>query len=842
MAVSYTSGSQAISTSDKYNFKEMIEKLRAIEEIPARKLLKWKADWELRVDGFTQIKTSLTSLRDSLSKIDSVDKFLVKGATSSDETVVKATAKSNAQAGDYLIDVEQLARNAISAFSSSGLNSKTAVLNNTSNDQTFEYIYAGTTRAITVPPGTTLTDLANRVNNDPKNPGVRAMIVQDGNMFSFQLRGMDLGAAKTLEITPNTNIQRLGSIPLNSGTNTVTAATVATSAFTFGAGITASTVVNDTGADKDFTINYNGTPTTITLESGKTLSDLVTAINAKKGDTGVTASLSTNSGITTLNLTGNKKGASVGDINIASDIQSTADGIDLGTVWTNVTGLDSTITYTSSTFVDPSGGVSVNSSGNPQNFQYLFNGLARNVSVPDGATQDELITLINATAPTGVTASLSSIGPPYDIIINGAGNTLADPNAVNSLDFSSSSPGWQSQIPQNAQFRVNGWPADPQFLESSTNTIEDVIEGVTLNLRSVGESEVVVSVDNTAIKENVDAFIKAYNTFKTTYAVLTDVDTTKKTYDPDYTDSLFDMQQGGVLTGNYVVQMIGSQLSQILGGAGIGFINAANTPSSDANPKENFWDPFSTLASIGIITDSDKNSSTFGLLIYNPDTKMHDGKTAFEYAMAKDPTAVAELFSAENLGKTNSSDFSFVNCLSGTKPGTYEVSYDIDSDGNIKNPLIDGHPAQLEGNKITSSYFHSGSAGIELEISNLGRDQSYAGQVFIKQGKVNELYDAVSMNDSRTDQTTGEMVNYKGAIQRMTDLIAQYMGDSSGDAKTQGIIKNIEAKIDRENQRLEVWQRFMTSKFARLEAVLGKYEELQKSLESQIKNLSSSSS
>lgn len=848
MAVSYASGSQAISTNDTYNFKEMIKKLREIEEIPARKLLKWKADWELRVDGFNQIKTSLTTLRDSLSKINSVDKFLVKSATSSDETKVKATATAGAQAGDYKVEVKQLARNAISAFSSAGITSKDTVLNNTDANQTFEYNYAGSVRSIDVAPGTTLTGLVNLINNSPTNPGVRAMIIQDGNQFSFQLRGMDLGADKTLSITSNTDVNSKGCITLGDGTKSVTAPTVSTASFNFGTGVNGATVLNTSGGSQTFTINYNtptASPATITLLDGETLDKLVSEINSKTSTTGVTASLVTTGGNTTLKLTGNIAGAAAGTIGITSDI---TDGtIDLSTGWNNVDGVDSKITYGSGTFT--SGTDVINSTGSAQNFQFFVKGEILDFTVAGGADLDSLIAQINAvtTTPNGVAVTLNASLSGGNLVITAVGTSpdgsppLADSKASGAVDFNSGV--WTNQAPQNAQYKVNGWPAGTDYLESATNNVDDVIEGVTLHFRSEGTSEVVVGVDNNAIKENVDAFIKAYNTFKTTYATLTDVDATKKTYDPEYTDSLFDMQKGGVLTGNYVVQMIGSQLSQILGGAAKGFINAVNTPSSSTNPKENFWDPFSTLSAIGIVTDSDKNSSTFGLLIYDQDTKLHNGKTAFEAALAKDPAAVSELFSANNLGQTNSNNFSFLNSLSGiTQAGAYDVRYEVDGSGNIINAFIDGKAAGVDGNQITAMDSSSGSQGLVITVNNMVPGTYSGDKVFIKQGVANELYSAISMNDTKEDPVTHEMVNYKGAIARMTDLIAQYMGDSSGNAATQGIIRNIEKKIDQENQRLAVWERFMTNKFARLETVLGKYEKLQKSMESQIKQLSSGSS
>jgi len=61
---------------------------------------------------------------------------------------------------------------------------------------------------------------------------------------------------------------------------------------------------------------------------------------------------------------------------------------------------------------------------------------------------------------------------------------------------------------KDAQFTVNGGPV----ITRNTNEVSDAISGVTVNLRSVGESTITVSSDNEAILEDVQAFIDEFNT------------------------------------------------------------------------------------------------------------------------------------------------------------------------------------------------------------------------------------------------------------------------------------------------------------------------------------------
>ncbi|SHN51049.1 flagellar filament capping protein FliD [Desulfovibrio litoralis] len=622
----YTSGGMAglVQTNKDYDFKSMIAQLRKIEEMPARKLIKWKKDWETRVAGFKDLKDSLTTLKDSLAKLSTIDKFMVKSAAVSSTSVAGVTVGAQAQVGDYNLEVFQLAKNAISAYSSPQLTSKTTIINDSGSNQIFEYTYNGTTRTINIPSGSTLNDLTNLINNDALNPNVRAMIIQNGSQVSFQIRGMDLGAGKTLDITPSTNI-------------------------------------------------------------------------------------------------------------------SNAAGV----------------------------------------------------------------------------------------------------NFTNAAE-------WTHQAPQDAKYRINDWPAHPNWLLSSSNTIESVVEGVTFSLRSAGSTTVTVQADTAKIKENIVSFMDMYNTFKLTYQALTAVDSTKQTKDPSLTDSLFDMQQGGVLTGNYVVQLLGSQISQALVGAAKGFVNGGNTPPPPGLETSPYWDPYSSLASIGIITDPDKDSTTFGQLIFDPDLSKYGGVNPLDEALRTNPMAIAELFAAKDTGKTDTNNFSFVNTLPGlTLAGEYSVEYDIDGAGRVINAKIDGKPAIVDGDgkTIVAGDRSSGAYGLTLEVNNLTPGAGYTGKVFVKQGKAAELYEVVARNDTVPNPSDPDHpYTFKGAIARMDDLIAQYVGKDSSDVSQQGIIMNIEKKILKEEERLAKWERTTTAKFARLESTLSYYNSIQKQLESQIKTLGSSSS
>ncbi len=74
----------------------------------------------------------------------------------------------------------------------------------TTADATFSYTFAGRSIApISIAAGTTLEELAEKINEDPNNPGVKATIVNDGtgapNAYHLVLTGTKTGAANKIE-------------------------------------------------------------------------------------------------------------------------------------------------------------------------------------------------------------------------------------------------------------------------------------------------------------------------------------------------------------------------------------------------------------------------------------------------------------------------------------------------------------------------------------------------------------------------------------------------------------------------------------------------------------------
>ncbi len=108
--------------------------------------------------------------------------------------------------------------------------------------------------------------------------------------------------------------------------------------------------------------------------------------------------------------------------------------------------------------------------------------------------------------------------------------------------------------------------------------------------------------------------------------------------------------------------------------------------------------------------------------------------------------------------------------------------------------------------------------GLALEVINLTAG-SYSGQVQIKSGKTEELAQEIK---KLTDPQSGTLEILKDNYQDIMD--------------------SIDDKIAYEERRLELLEKNLRLRFARLEALLGTYDNISTQLSSQIKGLSSSSS
>ena len=422
-------------------------------------------------------------------------------------------------------------------------------------------------------------------------------------------------------------------------------------------------------------------------------------------------------------------------------------------------------------------------------FTYSYAGEQYTIDVPAGTTLSGFADLINSNpdSKADVRATLINDGDEYHLQLYGmdmgADNTVTiDASTIDGYapeDFTN------TQAAQSAQIKVDGYPPEADaWIERDTNTVDDVIDGVTLKLKEVtDEAKITVSTDTDAIKEEIVEFVEEVNSIRLLLQELTAVD---------------EDGNGSTMTGNYGVDIVKQTLQTITASKGLGF--------SYYDSDTGLGDYYTSLSQLGITTDADQSSETYGQLIIDEED--------LNEALANDPDGVVALFATAEEGESQSSDMTYVSSVDGiTTPGDHDVTYEVVG-GEIVSATIDGEDAMVSGSTITGQYGTDGG-GLTVRADNLA-DGSYSGVVSVKQGKIGQMADALA---DLTDSEDGILV-----------IIEENYDE---------IIANTQESIEQEEDRLSTLEDRLRERYAALEEVLTEYSSINDSLETQLESLGS---
>jgi flagellar hook-associated protein 2 len=329
---------------------------------------------------------------------------------------------------------------------------------------------------------------------------------------------------------------------------------------------------------------------------------------------------------------------------------------------------------------------------------------------------------------------------------------------------------------------VDGYPA-AGFIERSTNTISDVIPGVTLSLVSSSATAVQVTIndDNAAIQEKIETMVQEYNNVisyvkeQTKYDELTG--------------------KAGILLGNYAVEIVKSE------------INAIGTSSAPGFKDPN--DPYINLSQIGITTDSDQTSPTFGQLLIDNST--------LSQAISDNPQAISNLMSSYFRGVSDDTTgkITYYSSIPGiTQAGIFNVTATV-AGGVLTGGTINGHAATVSGDTLNGQ---SGNPEYGLAVKvDLAADGTYNGTVRLQLGINGRFADKLE-----------ELLNANSGPVNV--LIKNY----------QDIVDGIDSKIEFETRRVEGIRKRLTDQFARVEAILMQLNQQSAYLNQALGNKSSS--
>ncbi len=206
------------------------------------------------------------------------------------------------------------------------------------------------------------------------------------------------------------------------------------------------------------------------------------------------------------------------------------------------------------------------------------------------------------------------------------GNAITDGSGLSRFAYTAGDAGGLSETIEatDAKMDINGIT-----VTRPSNSFENVIDGLSFDIKDIGTSTVKVSQDVGAVTDRVQGFVDKFNALQSTIGSLAGFNS--------------EAGVGSLLTGDSTVRALQGQLRQVLTGVVPGL--------EDANVR--------SLADVGITTDAKTGNLEFD-------------RDVFETQLKNNPDDVTALFAEQ--GRTTDGQVEFVRSGLSTQPGRYDIN------------------------------------------------------------------------------------------------------------------------------------------------------------------------
>ncbi len=182
---------------------KIIEAIIEQERRPLEIIQEEISEYQQKLSAWQDIRDKLNSFLSFVRTINELNELLLRKATVSDESIIRASASSDAEPGSHKVVVHQLAKSH-QVKSRGWADTDTTAINGT-----FFRVYVGGNLVadITVTSDMTLADLVNAINNATDE--VRASIIDDGtptNPYHLLLTSTNTGASNQISIEEDTDL------------------------------------------------------------------------------------------------------------------------------------------------------------------------------------------------------------------------------------------------------------------------------------------------------------------------------------------------------------------------------------------------------------------------------------------------------------------------------------------------------------------------------------------------------------------------------------------------------------------------------------------------------------
>jgi len=771
------------------NTSSLISQLMAIERRTLNVYQQRKDLWAERKNALGSLETSLSTLRTTIRALSDANELRAFTITSSDNDKVTAEASNNTFEGNHTVVINQLA-NAERWVQTSGLEYTDDYVGE--GPCKFIYSYNHKEAVITTTATTTLQELVGLINNDPNNPGVTASLLHYNGVYHLVLNGNDAGTDYKIFVNSSSTAVWEADSAFTSDSGDATLSTKITNLdqFSENSGLQGDEQIQITGTDHNgaaiIQVNLNVTENTTvghliseindafdgiakaTLENGEII---LTDNTSGTSSLSIALAYGQGSGDTTLTLPDE-----VGDWDVTVGGSTTAD-------LTNFAPSDFTLSQSaqdSKIKVDGFPSTAPVAEVQHLDFSSMATGGTFTLTY-DGQTTAAIANNATLAEIQAALEALSNVSAG-DIIVDG--DTLTANNGTMTFTFADSAGDVNMLVIDSS----NLTPSDPTnyviteqtkgqdgYISRSSNTVDDVISGVTLHLHDTtdaGGEEITLTRDIQSVKTKLNAMVNAYNT-----AV---------TYIKEKTGYNKELKTAGVLMGDYVVSTIRSQILTPLIATTSGFIEDI--------------DSFLMPAQIGLELDKD------GVL--SLDTNI------FDEAIAEDYMGVLGIIGADKTGSSDSNYIEFYGAHSNyTTAGNYTFKVEYDASGDIYKAWIKFsteddsryREATISDNVITGDSTFDDNGNPVYPESNLQVTAPMTGT------PSSTIYATVRVKQGFT-----------GAVE---DALDRMLKATSGSIKidqehAEDVIEGLQKKIEAEEYRLVLRESRLVARFARLEKTL----------------------
>ena len=754
----------------------LIQQLMAVERRTLELHEERKSEWEEKKNVLNTLENKLSNLRSAARALSDANELRAFQTSSSDTDRLTAEASYNAFEGNHTVVINQLAT-AERWVQTSGFE----YIEDYVGAGTFIYSYNHEETAITTSATTTLEDLVGLINNDANNPGVTASLLHYNDAYHLVLNGNDAGADYAIRVNASSTEVWESDNELTYNNDNATLTTKITELDGFSGTRDDDDVIEITGTDH-FGVTISQVNLSITdnttighliseindafdgrakavFEEGKIIltdstygtSNLSIGLaynnNGSGGTLSLPMSVTSEGGATTASLTG----FSGSDFTKTQEARNSEIRVD-GFPSTSSVSEIQTVTLGTAPDNDPDGGT----------FTLTYRGettedIAWDATAAEIQSALEALSTVNSGDIT-VSASID------DGVTFTFADTLGD---VDLLMIDSSLTDGGVSVTANITETTKG---SDGYISRSSNTVDDVIHGVTLHLHDTTEAageKITLTRDIQTVKDKLTSMVDAYNLVVAHIQETTGYDKASKT--------------AGVLMGDFVVRTIKSEIHNPLIALASGFIKDIDT--------------FLMPGQIGLELDRD------GLL--NLDSN------ALDEAIAEDYMGVLALIGADKTGSSDSNTIEFYGASSNyTTAGTYDVEVTI-SGGAITSARIKlstestWRDATYSGNIITGDSTSDDYGepvypenGLQLSV-DLSQEGTFTATVRVKQGFTGALENTL---DNMLKATTGSI------------QIDQDHADEQ--------IEELQERIELEEYRLTKREERLIAQYARLEKTL----------------------